>query len=306
MGEMMLQVQNVHKNYGAVNALSAINLAIEKGSSFGLIGPNGAGKSTLMKIVTGILPQFEGEVKVLGRSISSDRIAVKKRIGYVPQDICLEETLSTVDNLRLFGALYGLKGRQLKTRIEEVLGAIGLTDYQQKKVSTFSGGMKRRLNIGCALLHEPDLVIMDEPTVGIDPQSRNHIYELINRLKENGSTIIYTSHYMEEVEQLCDTVALIDQGTIVESGKVSELMKRYSVPSVYVEGEALSAEHLTAFENVVPKNGGFVINTNDPLAVIEKLVGYCRTRGLNIHRLEMMQPRLEEMFFKLTGTELRD
>lgn len=306
MGDMFLRVEDVYKRYGKIEALHGIDLTLEQGTSFGLIGPNGAGKSTLMKIIAGIIPQFEGEVMVQGRSITGERVAVKKKIGYVPQEICLEETLSAQDNLRLFGTLYGLAGKQLRERIDQVLEQIGLTDYKHKRVSTFSGGMKRRLNIGCALLHKPDLVIMDEPTVGIDPQSRNRIYELINRLKTDGTTMIYTSHYMEEVEQLCDTVALIDKGVIVEYGKVSELMKRHSVPSVYVEGEALTAQHLTSFDDVIAQNGGFVIRADRPLEIIEQLVVDCRRQNLELNRLELQQPRLEELFFKLTGTDLRD
>lgn len=221
----MLTIKEVSKQYKNTKALENISLSIPNGCCFGLVGPNGAGKSTLIKIISNIIQDFEGDIQFNDSII---RKSPKQYIGYVPQEICLEQSVTAQRNLDFFGKLYGLKGKQLQERTEEVLSFIGLINRSKDKVATFSGGMKRRLNIGCALIHQPKIIIMDEPTVGIDPQSRKYIFDIINRLKKAGCTIIYTSHYMEEVEELCDQVAFIDNGKIIFGQRELESFKENS------------------------------------------------------------------------------
>jgi ABC-2 type transport system ATP-binding protein len=302
----MIKVENVSKRYDSIQALDDIHLTIPEGSCFGLVGPNGAGKSTFMKILSGVLQSFEGDIIVNGHSVMKEKVMVKKLIGYIPQDICLEETLSAKNNLMYFGSVYGLKGKDLQDRSEKVLKQIGLKDRGKDKVITFSGGMKRRLNIGCALLHNPSIVIMDEPTVGIDPQSRNSIFTIINELKEKGSTIIYSSHYMEEVEQLCDNIGLIDKGKVVECGTMNELQQKYNKPSLFISGEGLGEVSLSQHGKVKAKGNGFLLQSEDPLMTLEKLIIEFRNQNILPRRLELYQPKLEDIFFALTGTQLRD
>ncbi|GGD02218.1 ABC transporter ATP-binding protein [Pontibacillus salipaludis] len=302
----MISIENISKQYEAIKALNHISFKIDEGTCFGLVGPNGAGKSTLMKILSGILLDFNGDIHVKDWKVSTDRIKIKQQIGYIPQEICLEETLTAQDNLILFGNLYGLKGKELQIRMEEVLQQIGLKDRAKDKVITFSGGMKRRLNIGCALLHKPSIVIMDEPTVGIDPQSRNSIFSIIHQLKAEGSTIIYSSHYMEEVEQLCDSIGLIDKGKLMEFGRMEELLEKYAKPSLFISGESIETEMLQRFGEVESKGHGYLLNSEQPLLTLENLVTHCREHSLEPRRLELYHPRLEDIFFNLTGTQLRD
>ncbi|MGM0863180.1 MAG: ABC transporter ATP-binding protein [Bacillota bacterium] len=302
----MIKVENISKRYDSIQALDDIHLIIPEGSCFGLVGPNGAGKSTLMKILSGVLQSFEGDIIANGHSVKKERLEVKKLIGYIPQDICLEETLTAKDNLMYFGSLYGLKGKDLQDRCEKVLQQIGLKERGKDKVITFSGGMKRRLNIGCALLHNPSIVIMDEPTVGIDPQSRNSIFSIIQELKEKGSTIIYSSHYMEEVEQLCDNIGLIDKGTLVECGTMEELQQKYNKPSLFISGEGLDEVSLSIHGQVKAKGNGFLLQSEYPLTTLEELIVEFRNQNILPRRLELYQPKLEDIFFALTGTQLRD
>ncbi|MGP4060657.1 ABC transporter ATP-binding protein [Halobacillus sp. H74] len=302
----MIEVNKVSKRYGSTRALVDISLSIAEGTCFGLVGPNGAGKSTLMKILSGILLEFDGDILVNERSVSKDRMSIKKQLGYVPQEICLEDTLTARDNLIFFGKLYGLSGRHLEKRIEQVLDQIGLLERSKDKVSTFSGGMKRRLNIGCALLHEPGVIIMDEPTVGIDPQSRNSIFTIIKQLKAAGSTIIYSSHYMEEVELLCDHIGLIDKGQLMEFGEMNDLLARYAKPSLFISGDEIQEEMLSPFGNLEKKGTGYVIDSQEPLITLEEVIVMLRENGKEPRRLELYHPRLEDIFFKLTGTQLRD
>ncbi|OIU71804.1 ABC transporter ATP-binding protein [Rossellomorea aquimaris] len=302
----MIEIVNVSKRYGSNTALDDIQFTIEEGSCYGLVGPNGAGKSTLIKILSGVLQDFEGDIMVQEDSVAKNRMKVKKRIGYIPQDICLEETLTAQENLTYFGSLYGLRGRDLKRRTAEVLDQIGLKERGKDKVLTFSGGMKRRLNIGCSLLHKPAIIIMDEPTVGIDPQSRNSIFSIINQLKSEGSTIIYSSHYMEEVEHLCDSIGLIDKGKLIESGTMEALLAKYKKPSLFIAGDQLEIELLSRHGHVEPKGNGFLIESERPLSALQDLIGEFRKNGIEPSRLELYQPKLEDIFFNLTGTQLRD
>ncbi|MFD2044237.1 ABC transporter ATP-binding protein [Ornithinibacillus salinisoli] len=299
----MLKIKNVSKYYGKTTALGEVSLRIPKGSCYGLVGPNGAGKSTLIKILSSIIHDYTGEAIVDNKALTHEQ---KGKIGYVPQDICLEEGLSAIGNLYLFGKLYGLNGKKLKLRALEVLKQIDLENRAKDKVSTFSGGMKRRLNIGCSLMHNPDILIMDEPTVGIDPQSRNYIFQMISEIKNDGGTIIYASHYIDEVEVLCDEVAFIDKGEVVENGSVDELLKRYATPSIFMKGNPLTLNDIKQYGDVSAKKGGYMLTTNEPLQVMENIIAHCRNHVIDLERLELVQPRLEDIFFSLTGSELRD
>ncbi|MGC8230907.1 ABC transporter ATP-binding protein [Pseudobacillus badius] len=294
----MLQVEKVSKSYGTNKALNNVLLTIPKGTCYGLIGPNGSGKSTLIKIISRIIRSYEGKIKYIGGS--------KGTLGYVPQDISLEETLTARTNLEFFGQIHGLKGSPLKKKAERILKDIGLLDRADDIVESFSGGMKRRLNIGCALMHDPELIILDEPTVGVDPQSRRYIFNIVNQLKQQEKTMIYVSHYMEEIENLCDYVAFIDKGNIVEKGEIKELLNRYANTAVYFEAEdsakLLSKENFT----FAPYKTGVIIQTNDPLKTFTELVNLSRDHEFIPEQLSLFKPRLEDLFFQLTGTDLRD
>ncbi|MFD1363641.1 ABC transporter ATP-binding protein [Lentibacillus salinarum] len=294
----MLTIENIDKYYADQQALSNVSLTISNGTCYGLVGPNGAGKSTLIKIIASIIHDYDGKVQFSN--------STKQEIGYVPQEICLEETASARDNLNFFGKLYGLRGKTLETRINEVLAEIGLTERGKDKVLTFSGGMKHRLNIGCALMHKPAMIIMDEPTVGIDPQSRRYIFQMIEQFKKGGRTIIYASHYMEEVEQLCDEVAFMDHGQVVENGQIGGLLQKHAVPSIYVKGENCLPDEIGEYGSVTNKNNGYLITTSDPLSAMEKVLSFCRKSNRELDRLELVKPQLEDVFFSLTGSQLRD
>ncbi|MGM8211318.1 ABC transporter ATP-binding protein [Virgibacillus sp. W0430] len=297
----MMQICNVTKVYNKKNVLNNVSLTIPVGSCYGLAGPNGAGKSTLIKIIASIIKQDKGTVTINEQKPQR----MKQNIGYVPQEVCLEQHVTTFQNLCFFGRLYGLKGKRLIQRANTILTYIGLNERKNDKVSTFSGGMKRRLNIGCALMNEPTLIIMDEPTVGIDPQSRLYIFDMIARLKQTGVTIIYATHYMEEIERVCDEVAFIDQGEVVENGSVNELIQKYATPSVFVQGPEINEmtfEYLGDFQR---KQNGYLIMTRNPMQTMEKLLGECRKKALPLDRIELVQPRIEDVFFKLTGNSLR-
>lgn len=221
----MLKVENLYKNYGNIRAVDGISFEVKRGEVFGLLGPNGAGKSTTISIISTLVPPTKGEIIFEGESILKNPKNIRQKLGVVPQDIALYPTLSGYENLRFWGNLYGLKGQELKQRINETADIIGLHERLKDKVEKYSGGMKRRLNIGAALLHMPDLLIMDEPTVGIDPQSRSHILDTVLKLNDRGITIIYTTHYMEEAENLCSRICIMDEGKIIASGTQQELVE---------------------------------------------------------------------------------
>jgi ABC-2 type transport system ATP-binding protein len=224
----MLQVDGLSKRYGERVAVNAITFSIAQGETVGLLGPNGAGKTTAIAMISGISKPDGGQVTLNGVSLARDANAFKRRVGLVPQDPALYEELSAWANLQLFGGLYGLRGAELQSRANAVLALVGLAERSADHVMTFSGGMKRRLNIAAALLHEPDLILLDEPTVGVDPQSRNAIFDNLEELKRRGKTLLYTTHYMEEAERLCDRVLILDHGRILASDTVAHFKQQYS------------------------------------------------------------------------------
>ncbi|MBC8006281.1 MAG: ABC transporter ATP-binding protein [Verrucomicrobia bacterium] len=219
----MIKLDKVTKKYNQKAVVNSLSLTIEKGEIFGLLGPNGAGKSTTINMISGLTPITEGNIQVFGYDVQKEQNKIKPRLGLVPQELAVHYDLKAWENLELFAGLYGLKGQTLKDAIKKSLEFTGLTEYKENYPKTFSGGMKRRLNIACSIAHEPELLIFDEPTVGIDPQSRNHILSSIRTLNQEGTTVIYTSHYMEEVEALCNRIGIMDNGNLVAIGTKTEL-----------------------------------------------------------------------------------
>jgi len=305
--ETLLEVSHLKKAYGKKQALKNVSFALKEGSSFGFLGPNGAGKSTTMKILAGIVKADSGSVRLLGRDIARDPRAASRHIGYVPQEITLYEKLSAYDNLVFFGQAYGVAGNDLKRRIGEVLEKTGLRDRARDEVQTYSGGMKRRINIAAAMLHRPKLLILDEPTVGIDPQSRNHIFEMIRELNREGVTILYSTHYMEEVEALCSEAAILDQGTVMTHGPLGELLERYGNRSIYLEAAGLAEPPRDPLIRGFRKEGsGWILETPSVDEAMQHLLGLATRNRWNVKRLEVVRPSLEQVFLTVTGTALRD
>ena len=308
---MIAEMTNVVKRYGTHVALDHLNLTVKKGELLGLLGPNGAGKSTTIKALTGLTGYDTGEILLFGKKMTGSAIDIKRRLGVVPQDLALYETLSAKDNLEYFGRLYGLSGKNLKQRTDEVLKAIGLTDVAKNPPKTFSGGMKRRLNIGCAVMHKPELLILDEPTVGIDPQSRNHILDLIEDLSQSGTTVIYTSHYMEEVERLCSRVLIIDAGRVIANGSVEEI----TTSMLFEETMTMEVKNPTpTLTDDIKKIQG-VINceiSGRRLTVTSAAGSANLPRILDLAMPHVIlgvtahKPTLEDAFLSLTGKKLRD
>ncbi|WP_054705677.1 ABC transporter ATP-binding protein [Bacillus sp. JCM 19041] len=295
----MLTVKQISKSYENKQVLKNVSLSIPSGTCYGLIGPNGSGKSTLMKIISEIVVSDSGNLFYDTKK--------KASLGYVPQDISLEETISASANLRFFGKIHNLDKNTLHKRENLVLEQIGLKDRSKDTVNTFSGGMKRRLNIGCALMHNPDLIIMDEPTVGVDPQSRKSIFSIVDQLKNQGKTVIYVSHYMEEIEKLCDYVAFIDEGNIVEAGDIINILDQHAEPSVYIEGANLPEELFTLSNTNKKQHGnGWLLGTNNSLKTLATLATHCNQQNIYPTHLALSRPKLEDVFFSLTGTTLRD
>lgn len=222
---MIAIMRDVSKQYkNGQLAVNGLNLEVKQGEILGLLGPNGAGKSSSIKMLCGLLEADSGAIQILGQKQSMNNLTLRKHLGLVTQEITVFNDLSAYENLMYFGSLYGLRGQELKSNVAEMLQFVGLTDRAKDKPTSFSGGMQRRLNIACALVHKPNLVIMDEPTVGIDPQSRNHILEAIKKLNQTGTTVIYTSHYMEEIQAICDRVSIMDKGQVIAEGTIDELL----------------------------------------------------------------------------------
>lgn len=308
-----LQMNDVVKRYGSKLSVDHLNLTINQGEIFGLLGPNGAGKSTTINMICGLLKIDQGSIEVDGISVKERPLEVKKRIGLVPQDLALYENMPAADNVAFFAKLYGLRGKLLKERVEEALMFVGLQDRAKDAPSTFSGGMKRRLNIACALTHHPKLIIMDEPTVGIDPQSRNHILESVRKLNEMGSTVIYTSHYMEEVAAISNRVAIMDKGHVIAFGTQQELRERVA----HEEKIVLTAEGITPDMvnelNMHPRvsrvyQNEHVLEIYLPAAQhdLQDILFICSKHEAVIQSIQCEEPDLETLFLSLTGRTLRD
>lgn len=308
-----IEIKNVTKRFDDKLVLDNISFQVEKGEIFGLIGPNGAGKSTLINIMTGILKSNEGEVVIGGYDLKTDPLKVKQLIGIVPQELAIMENVSAYDNLEFFGSLYGLSGKLLKERINEALEVTGLSDKKKEKVKKFSGGMKRRLNIAAAIMHHPEVLIMDEPTVGIDPQSRNHIFEFTKKVcSERKTTIIYTSHYMEEVEELCRDIFIIDLGREVAYGTKDDI-KRIGGHSnkvilninEYTGNLILQLKNVPKIKSIVEDNAQLKILIEDDIKLYE-ILRVVEDMNFKVKGISYEELSLEEVFLSLTGKNLRD
>ncbi|MFN8433021.1 MAG: ATP-binding cassette domain-containing protein [Anaerolineales bacterium] len=311
----ILEVQNLEKNYGDFKAVKGISFDIKEGEIFSLLGPNGAGKTTTISMLSTLYTPTAGDATIAGHSITKAPMAVRNAIGVVPQDLALYEDLNARENLTFWGQMYGLGGSALKNRVEEVLNQIGLVDKAKDRVKTYSGGMKRRVNIGVGLLHKPKLLFMDEPTVGIDPQSRRAILDTVKDLNKQGMTVLYTTHYMEEAEELSDRVGIIDHGELIAIGTQKELTKQVGETETLIlhiseneDPEAL----VTAFKGIKgvleAKSVDHEISVITPSAadVMAPVVTKANERGIKIHSIDIREPNLEAVFLHLTGRALRD
>jgi ABC-2 type transport system ATP-binding protein len=310
MPKPIIDAINLTKQYGATIALDRLQFQVSAGEIFGLLGPNGAGKTTLLSILAGLLVPTSGEARILGRLAAADP-ELRRHIGVVPQDLAIYGELSARENLQFFGSLYRPGGRALEARVDEVLSAMGLADRADQRVETFSGGMKRRLNLGAALVHEPDLLLLDEPTAGVDPQSRNHLFEAIRRINASGATVVYTSHYMEEVQALCSRIGILDRGRLIACDTLPVLLQqldgmiRFRVPHV---SPALR-ERLKQIPGcrLTEADGPVLgLECRDVKGALLRVVAILNDMQLELISLETQEPNLERVFLHLTGRALRD
>lgn len=310
----MLETEELKKVFKGKTAVEGASLYIDKGESVGLLGPNGAGKSTTISMISTLLKPTSGDVRLNGKSVIKNPAEMRRVLGVVPQEIALYAELSAYENLKFFGRIYGLTGKPLESAIQKALELVGLKERQKEIVKTYSGGMKRRINIAAAMMHEPEVIIMDEPTVGIDPQSRSHILEMVRKLnKEKGLTVLYTSHYMEEVERLCDRVYIMDHGKIIASGTKDELKSILSseetvlieldrpYPEFFKELQSLdtikqASETEKGIKLILPKGS----------RVLGKIFQASERHQVQIINVNVQTPSLEDVFLHLTGRKLRD
>ena len=310
----LVAIKELVKKYDMVPSVNHLSLNIETGEIFGLLGPNGAGKSTTIQMLSGLLSMDGGDITVDGYSVRKSPIEVKRRIGLVPQELAIYESLTALENVTFFARLYGLSGKLLRERVIEALEFVGLQDLAKAKPSTFSGGMKRRLNIACAIMHRPKLIIMDEPTVGIDPQSRNHILESVRTLNKLGSTVIYTSHYMEEVEAISSRVGIMDRGRLIACGTKEELRKQMGheerlIMEVDSLNDAALAEmsqhpHIRTVIKTEPSQLEVVLQESN--TALQDLLFILQKHQIGLRKLTRVEADLESLFLQLTGRTLRD
>lgn len=327
MSDSILTVRDLRKKYGDHEVVKGINFSVKEGEVFGLLGPNGAGKTQTISMLTGVIEPTSGTAQIGGYDIKTQMKEVKKINGLVPQDLALYPTLSARANLNFFGRIYGLRGKALKERVEGVLHVVSLTDRADEPIENYSGGMKRRVNIAAGLVHHPKLLFLDEPTVGVDPQSRNHIFESVQRLnRERGMSIVYTSHYMEEVELLCNRVAIIDEGQIIALDSIKNLVAMLgggiiqiglpmvdqpllnqltALPAVK-EACLETADGTTEAESMA--HGGHMVRilTQDTQHAVVNVIGYLNEKDINLLSLNILEPNLETVFLHLTGKKLRE
>jgi ABC-2 type transport system ATP-binding protein len=332
----ILEVDNLVKKYGDFEAVKGISFSVEEGEIFGLLGPNGAGKTQTISMLTGVITPTAGTARIGGHDLRTEMDQVKRINGLVPQDLALYPTLSARANLNFFGRIYGLRGRELKERVDDVLQVVSLTERADQAVDKFSGGMKRRVNIAAGLVHQPRLLFLDEPTVGVDPQSRNHIFESVQRLnRERGMSVVYTSHYMEEVELLCNRVAVVDQGRVIALDTIKNLIAILGGGVIYVGMEKVDETMLSqlaalpavkeaqlvpqppappSVEGKEPQKEVAVVPTGPVVKIVAEhnqtavvnVIGYLNEHDIAITSLEILQPNLESVFLHLTGKKLRE
>jgi len=307
----MLRVNGLKKAYGNLVAVAGVSFDVEKGETVGLLGPNGAGKTTTVSMIAGLIAPDAGEVLIDGIPVSGDTNPVKRRIGLVPQDLALYDELPAQANLELFGALYGISGAHAARVIDEALALVGLKDRAKDRVGTFSGGMKRRLNLAAALLHDPDVLLLDEPTVGVDPQSRNAIFDNLETLKKRGKTLVYTTHYMEEAERLCDRLVIVDHGQVIANDTLAGLYR--SIPAAnklvidLVAGLDVAGVRSVAGVQSAELNGQQLsVWLKDLSEGAAGVLAWLSEGGHRFHHLATEAPTLETVFLTMTGRSLRD
>jgi len=320
MKETILEARNLVKKYGDFTAVKDVNLAIQEGEILGLLGPNGAGKTTIISMVTGLLEPTSGHITVDGLDLQTDTNAVKAKLGLVPQELALYPTLSARDNLDFFGSIYGLGGKHLRERVDAVLEMVELTERADEAIDTYSGGMKRRVNIAAGLLHQPKVLLLDEPTVGVDPQSRNAIFEGVEALNRAGMTVIYTTHYMEEAQRLCHRVAVIDEGQIIALDTPSALIRGLGGGILVLgledpeSGPGLGrvqmvvdrVTELPAVKSTTRDNGHLKIETHRFQEALMAILDITNQLDVRITSMEKWEPNLESVFLHLTGKRLRE
>ena len=320
MKETILEARNLVKKYGDFTAVKDVNLAIQEGEILVLLGPNGAGKTTIISMVTGLLEPTSGHITVDGLDLQTDTNAVKAKLGLVPQELALYPTLSARDNLDFFGSIYGLGGKHLRERVDAVLEMVELTERADEAIDTYSGGMKRRVNIAAGLLHQPKVLLLDEPTVGVDPQSRNAIFEAVEALNRAGMTVIYTTHYMEEAQRLCHRVAVIDEGQIIALDTPSALIRGLGGGILVLgledpeSGPGLGrvqmvvdrVTELPAVKSTTRDNGHLKIETHRFQEALMAILDITNQLDVRITSMEKWEPNLESVFLHLTGKRLRE
>jgi len=313
MSQNIIEAKGLVKRYGDLEAVKGLSVAIRRGEIFGFLGPNGAGKTTTISMLSCLLEPSEGAAIVAGHDVVKASSEVKRRIGLVPQELALYPTLSARDNLDYFGRIYGLRGRALRQRVDEVLEMVNLTERAKAAVKTYSGGMKRRLNIAAGLLHSPEVLFLDEPTVGVDPQSRNAIFEHVERLRDEGMTILYTTHYMEEAERLCDRVAIVDEGCIIALGTPRKLISDLGQGIIHLgvangmASETLAhIQSLPEIKTATRVDGRIEIKTVHAQETLIRLLEILNQADTDVTALEILEPNLETVFLRLTGKRLRE
>ena len=315
MSDFILTADDLHKSYGANAAVQGLSFGVQRGEVFSLLGPNGAGKTTTISMLSGLIAPTRGDAVVAGHSVRKEPSAVKRAIGVVPQEIALYQALSARENLLFWGQMYGLGGAELHRRVDEVLALVGLSDRAKDRIETYSGGMQRRINIAAGLLHKPQLVFMDEPTVGIDPQSRRNILDMVKALNAQGMTVLYTTHYMEEAQELSTRIGIMDHGKLIALGTLAELTRLVGEEDV-VElgvGDAATPPELLSALGAVPgisqvsrANGTVRLLARDGHAALPELIGLTNAHGTRVTHVNIRQPNLEAVFLHLTGRALRD
>jgi ABC-2 type transport system ATP-binding protein len=313
----VLNIEDLVKQYGELTAVDTISFEAGEGSVFGLLGPNGAGKSTCINCISGLLAPTSGRIAVSGHDIVKDGIAARQSLGVVPQELALYEDLPAIDNLRYWGKAYGLRGKALEDRVSEVLGHIGLADRAKDMPKEFSGGMKRRLNFGCGIVHKPKVLLLDEPTVGVDPQSRAKLFDLVESERDAGACVLYTTHYMEEAERLCDSLAIIDHGKLIAKGTVDELKAQLGArDALQLTGSFPAEASKAAIETLAGNIADLEILTQDDDTLLLTLSSASQHlpaifdavsgAGGSVSETSLRSPNLETLFLLLTGKELRE
>ncbi|MDZ4178832.1 MAG: ABC transporter ATP-binding protein [Coriobacteriia bacterium] len=310
----IVAVQGLVKRFGDLVAVDNVEFSIAAGEIFGLLGPNGAGKTTTISMISGLLEPSSGDVIVAGDSVRTKPRAVKRSLGVVPQEIALYPTLTARENLQFWGRMYGMSGKALSSAVDEALELAGLADRAKERIEKYSGGMKRRINIAAGILHKPRVLLMDEPTVGIDPQSRNHILEQVKELNAAGMTVLYTSHYMEEVELLCDRVAIVDHGKVIAMGTLAELrtlvgdadIVRVGVDDTLSEDALAAVSSLPGVQKAERADSMLEALATDGGGALAGIISALNAAGEKVHSVEVIEPNLESVFLHLTGKSLRD